>query len=102
MAFVQTAMGVLQHMQMFDQPIAWVAIQWGLTQQRSHRHQGLGIGHTAFDLFARTPGAVAQLFGGAELNGFHVGGDANPIHTPTPGAFPLAIMAPPSHTGPLA
>ena len=102
MAFVQSAVGILQQMQMFDQPIAWIPILWGLAQQRSHRHQGLGIGHTAFDLFARTPGAVAQMLWGAELNGFHAGGDANPIHTPTPGAFPLAIMAPPSHTGPLA
>ena len=92
----------MQSMQMFDQQVLRVPIQRGLAQNGSHRHQGLGIGHTAFDLFARTPGAVAQLFGGAELNGFHVGGDANPIHTPTPGAFPLAIMAPPSHTGPLA
>ena len=102
MAFVQCTVGVLQNMQMLDQQVLRVPIQQGFAQNGSHHHQGLDIGNTAFDLLARTAGAVAQMLWGAELNGFHAGGDANPIHTPTPGAFPLAIMAPPSHTGPLA
>ena len=102
MAFVQCTVGVMQSMQMFDQQVLRVPIQRGFAQNGSHHHQGLDIGNTAFDLLARTAGAVAQMLWGAELNGFHTGSDANPIHTPKPGAFPLAMMAQHTHTGPWA
>jgi hypothetical protein len=102
MGFVQSTVGVMQSMQMFDQQVLRVPIQRGLAQNGSHRHQGLGIGHTALDLLARTAGAVAQKFGGAERNSFHTVCDANPIHLSGFSGTSLAMIGPPQHTGPLA
>jgi hypothetical protein len=102
MRFVQGPVGVIQSMQVLDQQITRVTIERGLAQHGMHRRHGWGIGHTALDLLARTAGAVAQMVGCAELNGFHTVCDANPIDTAKHLGTSLAMMTPPLHTGPLA
>jgi hypothetical protein len=64
MGLVQSPVGVMQGMQMLDQQVTRVPIHGRFAQNGVHHRQGLGIGHSALDLLARTAGAVAQMFWG--------------------------------------